>query len=882
MSKLYPPIIESSLPAFAGSVLQVPFQLNRAVSLAQVNRISFIIKTSTTGTVIVDSVLGDYVYNNGSYYARLDLNLINTKLREGQYYKIQIAFTDKENNIGYYSTVGIIKYTTRPVLSIPDITSNMHLKEYVGQYDQRDGDGTEKIYSYCFIIRDSLGETYDTSGIQLHNSATDIEVDQSIDTWRPSKQLKDDSVYSIEYSITTINGLQATTGQLPITMKDAVPINLPFKLIVVADYEEGCNNVYLRPIRSKFVSGDYSLCRTSSDEDFDNWIELYNFAYDGYYIEPRDIFDPVFDRKDILIFKDYTTAQGFSYKYCIQTHNSNGLYSKRQLNQIEEIKSYADGRFMGTFVPEDNSGAEIFADFEDMFLYDGERQLKIRFNPKVASFKTTVLESKMNTLGGKYPFIFRNGNVEFKEFSIAGLLSLVADSANTFLNGVNHQYYLTRSGTPANQDFTTTFMTDLSGINIHQERKFKLAVLDWLNNGKPKLFRSPTEGNYIVQLMSTSLTPNDTLGRMLHSFTSQACEIDECSYDNLVSYGFVNPPYLGYKPFKVAQLSVESKLLEKADGNILALPGAYYLNFTEAQEFTTIGLDFSDGRGLVSISIGGTGCYYVQNSDPVLRVELQSGTWEDCGKITYCYYGDLENSDFGAIGDIETHIEIRQLVGEDFETNILESISDIRRKLSKFYYLKFQQRPIWDIYTNDNKTYYYTKNLNDEIRGGDWNKVTIYRVYNVSGEEITFTGWIYDGSDPNELDILSEDESPDYSVSIYKDQILDFGGNPDSEPVTGGRIASFTDIDTIDCLKIGNGVVADVSYSVKEILYTVEETNQFIKEVKDNYLAKKAIWEESYEDEDLIIMELAYKIYIDTLTPVIEELMNSEDWIYDL
>jgi hypothetical protein len=29
----------------------------------------------------------------------------------------------------------------------------------------------------------------------------------------------------------------------------------------------------------------------------------------------------------------------------------------------------------------------IFADFEDMFLFDGEKQLKIKFNPKITSLK---------------------------------------------------------------------------------------------------------------------------------------------------------------------------------------------------------------------------------------------------------------------------------------------------------------------------------------------------------------------------------------------------------------------------------------------------------------------------------------------------------------
>ena len=58
----------------------------------------------------------------------------------------------------------------------------------------------------------------------------------------------------------------------------------------------------------------------------------------------------------------------------------------------------------------------IKADFEDMFLFDGERQLRIRFNPKVSTFKNDILEQKVDTIGSKYPFFFRNGNVYYKEF----------------------------------------------------------------------------------------------------------------------------------------------------------------------------------------------------------------------------------------------------------------------------------------------------------------------------------------------------------------------------------------------------------------------------------------------------------------------------------
>jgi len=69
-----------------------------------------------------------------------------------------------------------------------------------------------------------------------------------------------------------------------------------------------------------------------------------------------------------------------------------------------------------------------------MFLYDGKRQLKIKFNPKVSSFKNTIPEQKIETIGSKYPFIFRNGHVCYKEFPIAGLVSYQMDEAMLFLS----------------------------------------------------------------------------------------------------------------------------------------------------------------------------------------------------------------------------------------------------------------------------------------------------------------------------------------------------------------------------------------------------------------------------------------------------------------
>ena len=48
----------------------------------------------------------------------------------------------------------------------------------------------------------------------------------------------------------------------------------------------------------------------------------------------------------------------------------------------------------------------------------------------------------------------------------------------------------------------------------------------------------------MVRLMNTSLSPNDTLGRMLHTFSSTGYEIMDNTIDNLKHYGLINLPEL--------------------------------------------------------------------------------------------------------------------------------------------------------------------------------------------------------------------------------------------------------------------------------------------------------------------------------------------------
>jgi hypothetical protein len=144
--------------------------------------------------------------------------------------------------------------------------------------------------------------------------------------------------------------------------------------------------------------------------------------------------------------------------------------------------------------------------------------------------------------------------------------------------------------------------TQLTANNYHKERDFKLEVLEWLTNGKPKLFRSPTEGNYIVRLMNTSLTPNDTLGRMLHTFSCTAYEIAECNIMNLQSdnYQFISK--------NIVNISNNSMLFE-THSNQENIKGEFYYIKISGNPHSQINLKFKNNTEYTQMYLGNNGIY---------------------------------------------------------------------------------------------------------------------------------------------------------------------------------------------------------------------------------------------------------------------------------
>ena len=481
--------------------ISIPFSLNKTVGYADIAGFSLKIKTIQTNTLIGtynltyglnDDAIRDCIVNQKVEFDISDLNLT-----VGQFYKVQLAFIDETNTVGYYSSTAVAKYTTKPLIELsglkPNATNN-HIYNYTGIYSQKAGDATEKLYSSRFVLKNSSGEIIADSGNIIHHTYDDISNREAHENFSIPNELEANQSYYMTYTVTTNNGLVVESPRYRIIKAGTVLPDMDVTLSANLNFEEGYVDLVLTNHSvsnnniEKKVTGMFYIVRAASNDGY-AWREMGNFSLQA-------------QVPSLRLWKDHTIEQGVKYIYAIQQYNNYGLRSDRIESNV------------------------VVADFEDAFLYDGKRQLKIKYNPKMSSFKRDVIEQKTDTIGSKYPFIFRNGNIDYHEFPISGLISYLGDENRQFL--------------PLEELGIEVPTTQLTSDNIMAERIFKMKALEWLTNGEPKLFKSPTEGNFIVRLLNVSLAPNDTLGRMLHTFSATAYEVMDTQYESLKKLGFVD------------------------------------------------------------------------------------------------------------------------------------------------------------------------------------------------------------------------------------------------------------------------------------------------------------------------------------------------------
>ena len=837
-TQLYPPRLEGTLPAFyksyeekingeqilTGATITIPFEQNKAINLSSVKGIALKLRTvSTSNYIVAGSVTTTMNLDEGwatfnFYYDKNSDNgndLIAEKFNEGQYYRVQLAYVDNDDVVGYYSTVGIIKCVARPTVNIDDfdrgLVNSLTRNFCVGVYtqDTRFGDSTEKAYSYIFNLWDSDNNLLLTSGEQLHDVTQDTSSYESRDIFNIYTELKIGKVYYLQYTVTTLNKLVLSTNKYKVMRTISIDTEFPIKLHGQPNNEEGYIHLTLKgdTIKRQTFSDDaeeeydeatgnaaFVITRACDQDNYTEWREIIRFALNGMY--PSE-----------YSFDDFTVEQGFKYKYALQQYNIHGIYSNKVpmsygedlIDKEGKIYSVAEIDKDGVVHAVDETDADnklvekiIAIDFEDMFLYDGQRQLKIRFNPKVASFQETLAEQKIETIGSKYPYIFRNGVVNYKEFPIGGLISYQEDEALLFLNteeaihagmlhlpiedkylnnfsvhndkvirtgskydgtgsaltNLHESRYQTRTTRDARTGKITTTITkdayrdnkgqlyitgknsqsqknswdgssvrqaasvrtskNLDSENILSERYFKLKVLDWLNDGKVKLFRSPTEGMYLVRLLNVKFTPEEVLGRMIHNFTCTAYEIAEVTYDNLVYYGIINPqtPSLYETHWDYADTNTLLKGQPDEDGfyniplNSASVTGIEVSDFAPGDEIR-ITYNSTDPDSVSIYTIGVTGTLSFNNDErPIAGVAIKpnpdTSPYDDFSRSFVYTYTGMRLSEFDVVSNVKVQTQVaEQFVGP--KENLLE-VYDLR---SNTYGIRDEETQLTERTIND-------------------------------------------------------------------------------------------------------------------------------------------------------------------------------------
>lgn len=287
----------------------------------------------------------------------------------------------------------------------------------------------------------------------------------------------------------------------------------------------------------------YCIKRASAVDGFQEWTPIHYG-----YLPPVSDLNTIDEYTEIKY--DYTAESGVWYKYGLEELNEDGNIVR--MNYPSNPSEGIDNGY-------------VIRIFEHSYLLgEGGKQLKIAFDPAISNYTPTVNDTKLEPIGSKFPYISRNGAIYYKVFPISGTISSQMDEEEMFFN--KQEYYNRvdwNSNTDPKQEFRIADRYNAYAIknryinrDFTLERDFRNEVLKFLSDGKYKLFKSPSEGNIIVRLTDVQTTPNQTLSRLVYSFSANANETDNYTMDNCLKYGFYNPE-------TTSQITVARRVIEE-------------------------------------------------------------------------------------------------------------------------------------------------------------------------------------------------------------------------------------------------------------------------------------------------------------------------------
>jgi len=522
------------------------------------------------------------IKTDNKYYIRIFPSDIQDGFQINTYYKVQIRFiknnivcpvtlgeegkpnTQKQsistwivqnlNNFSEWSTVCLTRGILYPHLVINNLDSS---EDEEVQWKTSNVDIVGKLYfgsgeAYPVVVPDEevpIGDNYSSYwsnyintketdclqryDIQLFDGAENLLYDSGELYTNPysgineinhtiKRIFKDGEHYVIKIDYTTKIGYNSSESY-KILMVDEGTEKLNINFTSEEDAIRGRIKLNIASIVSDPFNGNLIIRRSCGDTNFTEWEDIANVSI----------------RNQVLNYTwyDYTVQSGKWYKYGVQSKNG-------------------DNRGVLNIYPK-----ELMIEFEDIFLNAEEKEICIRYNPQISSFQHVVSENKVDTIGSKYPFIKRNGNTDYKQFTISGTITRFMDNYDISDNIYDSQAELvfskeiepnhleienslfTSKEDTYDRDVLTLYNQRMQNNNsdtfdkVIYEKDFRDKIIEFLYKNNVKLYRSATEGNILVKLMNISLTPNQILGRNIWNFSATAYEIDECSIENYDFYG---------------------------------------------------------------------------------------------------------------------------------------------------------------------------------------------------------------------------------------------------------------------------------------------------------------------------------------------------------
>ena len=540
---LFPPIIDAYLPAFnikdvKSSGLEISFNLSDYNTLSDIHGYHISIVRQSQYDSLFDSTnypLGIYVKNFpsrtvSSYdqtvtipYSVFDKSQFNYN----EYYKVQVrlssdnTYTDKtgsalsaylnnESNLTYFSewsTVCLIRFIAdNDFLLDPftngsaTITSSRLVLS--GKYNKKNTSGINDNISYGKNDKEYLN-SYNIT-VKLNNEPVFTSGELLIDSRNPEAFVYDipyffeNGTYALVLNYTTANLYNNTisyTVQVNYSKNSWSNQNVVAETVAV-DTIIGKANITFEPKTEggSIPSGSKLLVRRADDTDnFTTWEVIWS----------KNISTAV---SDYISFDDFTIESGTLYKY--------------EINYIAPNSTTY-------FIVE----GPVLSVFDYAFLTGEGTQLCVKFNDNISGFKRNVSDNLVTTLGSKYPYISRNGSMDYRSFSLSGTIAYEMDAQNQFTSrsaiygdwiDVYGSYFVNHYYNQRNDRIT--------------QRKFRELVMNYLYDDIPKLFRSTSEGNILVRITDVNLTPNNQIGRMIYDFSCTATEIGEANLENYKLY----------------------------------------------------------------------------------------------------------------------------------------------------------------------------------------------------------------------------------------------------------------------------------------------------------------------------------------------------------